>query len=389
MRARPLILCNGHPIASIPKPHITMPSALITSGDGRFTALDILRGLTLAGMLVVNNPGSWSQVYAPLLHADFNGLTPTDFVFPFFMFIMGSSIFLSLRKYSVEQRPEALRRVCTRTLKIFIVGLAINALSMMVFRGFQPATLRILGVLQRLALCYGAVGLMALYMKSTWKLLSAALLLLAGYAWLLAVAGGYVLDETNIVAVVDRAVLGADHMYHGEGFAFDPEGLVSTLPCIAHVTIGYLAAKTVFERKEPPRPLQLLVMGAVMVMTGIALDCCGIPFNKKIWSPSFVFVTCGSCALLLSASDVLISSHTAQRLMHPFKVLGMNCIAVFVVSDLLAIFLAKVGWGGQVFECFATFMPEKAASLLFALLFLCVNLAIAWCMYCKRIFIKL
>lgn len=389
---------------------------LSTSVSQRFTALDVLRGLTIAAMLVVNNPGSWSEVYAPLLHADFNGLTPTDFVFPSFMFVMGFSIFLSLRRFSAADRSVALRKVGGRTLKIFAVGLLINMLSMLVFRGWRPETLRLMGVLQRLALCYGAVGLMVIAVglpsrsatgrrerdvavaartgegggRWMWKGWLACLLILLGYGWLLKAGGGYELSESNIVAVVDRAVLGESHMYHGEGFAFDPEGLLSTLPGIAHVLMGYLVAACCSSAARKDRVVRLLAAGAVLTVAGVVAEWCGVPYNKKVWSPSFVLVTCGAASLMLTAFDVVLRGGCPERVLKPLKVMGMNCIAVFVISDVLAIALAKTGWGATVYVWLAGMMePARLASLVYALLFLVLNLAIAWGLYKKRIFIKL
>lgn len=367
----------------------------------RFTALDVLRGMTITAMLIVNNPGSWSHMYGPLQHAHFNGITPTDFIFPFFMFIMGFSIFLSMKKYADNPRG-AVRKIIDRTLKIFLLGLAINALSMLVFRGFHPETLRILGVLQRLALCYGAAALIALYVKSIPRILLLVFLTLIGYGFILAQGNGYVLDETNIVALVDRAILGEAHMYHGEGFPFDPEGLLSTLPGICHVLLGYIVSRATMSQPSADvdtrrRLNQLLVIGGLMTVAGVVLDALGVPFNKKIWSPSFVFVTCGAATLFLALFDVLLRSKALVAVCHPFKVMGMNCIAIFVISDLLAIFLAAVGWGGPVYELLASALApylaspacENLASFLFSILFLLPNLLIAYILHIRRVYIRL
>lgn len=365
-------------------------NAFTTDGKGRFTALDVLRGLTLAGMLVVNNPGSWSHVYAPLLHADFNGLTPTDLVFPFFMFIMGYSMFLSLKKFEAgADRGGAVRKVVDRTLKIFFLGLAINCLSMTVFRGFDIGQLRILGVLQRLALSYGAAALIVLYVRNLWALLCGVVAVLVGYGCLLAFGNGYALDPSNIVAIVDRAVLGEGHMYKGDGLPFDPEGLLSTLPCVCHVILGYVVAKLTSALPRSSRSLRLIAIGAALAAVAVACDQCGVFFNKKIWSPSFVLVTCGLGSMLLGCADFLLRGNAMERLTMPFKVMGMNCIAVFFISDMLAIFLGGMGWSGLIFQALQGAVDPRLASLVSALVFLLVNLGIAWLLYWKRIFIKL
>ena len=224
-----------------------------TKVSKRILALDILRGVTIAGMIMVNNPGSWGHIYAPLRHAEWNGLTPTDLVFPFFMFIMGISTYISLKKYNFEFSHAAGMKILKRTIVIFLIGMAIGWFSRFCYYWASAPDdlsfgeklwasvwtfdrIRILGVMQRLALCYGAASIIALTMKHKHiPYLIAGLL--TGYFILLMCGNGFAYNETNILSVVDRAILTPAHMYKDNGI--DPEGLLSTIPAIAHVLLGF------------------------------------------------------------------------------------------------------------------------------------------------------
>lgn len=226
----------------------------------RLLALDILRGITIAGMILVNNPGSWGHVYTPLEHAAFNGLTPTDLVFPFFMFIMGISTYISLRKYNFTYSHATLRKIVKRTVVIFCIGLFLNLLAKSVFtHHLNFEELRYLGVMQRLAIGYGVTSLVAITVKH--KYFPAIILVtLAVYFLLLAMGDGFNLSATNIVARFDVWALGTSHMYHDGGMAFDPEGLLSTLPAVCHVMVGFYCGKLLFSAKDNDEKIQRLFL---------------------------------------------------------------------------------------------------------------------------------
>ena len=232
-----------------------------TKMNKRILALDILRGVTIAGMIMVNNPGTWAHIYAPLRHAEWNGLTPTDLVFPFFMFIMGISTYISLKKYNFEFSHAAAMKILRRTIVIFLIGLAIGWFSR--FCSYWAGSheglsfgenlwasvwtfdrMRILGVMQRLALCYGATSIIALTMKHKHIPYLIATLLI-GYFVLLMCGNGFAYNETNILSIVDRAVLTPAHMYKDNGI--DPEGLLSTIPAIAHVLLGFCVGRLMLD----------------------------------------------------------------------------------------------------------------------------------------------
>ena len=240
--------------------------------SGRLLSLDVMRGITIAGMIMVNNPGTWEYVYAPLRHASWNGLTPTDLVFPFFMFIMGVSMFFSLRKYNFKLSKESVTKVLKRTALIFLVGFGLNLFSHICYNGFTHfENLRILGVMQRLALAYGAGSLIGLAVNHKYILQTATVILL--FYWiLLALTGSTTLSEDNIIAVVDRALFGNTHMYHdyladGTRIAFDPEGLLSCLGSIAHVLLGFYAGKIILDSKKNNELIirNLFIFGSIIL----------------------------------------------------------------------------------------------------------------------------
>ena len=219
----------------------------------RILALDILRGVTIAGMIMVNNPGTWAHIYAPLRHAEWNGLTPTDLVFPFFMFIMGISTYISLKKYNFEFSRAVGMKILKRTILIFLIGMAIGWFSKFCYYWTSPTEgisfgaqlwesvwtfdrIRILGVMQRLALCYGATAIIALTVKHR-NIPYLIATLLTGYFILLVCGNGFAYNDTNILSVIDRTILTPAHMYKDNGI--DPEGLLSTIPSIAHVLLGF------------------------------------------------------------------------------------------------------------------------------------------------------
>ncbi len=384
-----------------------------TRQSNRLLSLDILRGITIAGMIMVNNPGSWSYAYAPLRHAHWHGLTPTDLVFPFFMFIMGVSTFLSLRKFNFEPSKAAVWKIVRRTILIFVIGLALGWFGQLTggLASGEPFgvaathfdTLRILGVLQRLALAYGFAALIAVLVKN--KLLSWVIgILLVGYYLILRFGKGFEMSEANIIAVVDRAVLGASHMYkdttpEGVRIAFDPEGLLSTIPSIAHVLIGFLFGKLIVEHKDNhTRVEKLLIWGTVLAFSGLLLQY-GCPINKKIWSPTFVLVTTGFAAQLLGLLIWIIDIHQKEKWSRFFHAFGVNPLIVYVFAGVLANLVSNIrfNWKGETISvkgfAYEVLLQPWAGnyfgSLLYALLFITVCWLFGYILYKKNIFIKL
>ena len=317
--------------------------------SGRLLSLDVMRGITIAGMIMVNNPGSWGYVYAPLRHASWNGLTPTDLVFPFFMFIMGVSMFFSLRKYDFKLSGESVTKVLKRTVLIFLVGFALNLFGHLCYNGFSNfENLRILGVMQRLALAYGIGSLIGLSVKHKYILQTAAGILL--FYWiLLAATGSQTLSEDNIIAIVDRALFGNTHMYHdyladGTRIAFDPEGLLSCLGSIGHVLLGFYVGKMILDCKKNNELIirNLFIFGTIILFLGFLLSY-GCPINKKLWSSTFVLTTCGFGSLFLALLIWIIDINGKKKWSLFFESFGINPLYLYVQGDVFAVVLDKCG----------------------------------------------
>lgn len=385
-----------------------------SSGQTRILALDILRGITIAGMILVNNPGSWGSIYAPLEHAQWNGLTPTDLVFPFFMFIMGISTFISLRKYNFEASGSAIRKIVKRTVLLYLVGLGIAWFSLLLrtWNGLSAENLpflerlwqsawnfehiRILGVIPRLAICYGTAAIIALTLKHKYipYLIS---FLLIGYFILLLAGNGFAYDRTNILSIVDYKILGEAHMYNDNGI--EPEGILSTIPAIAHVLVGFFVGKVMYERKEIHSKIEwLFIIGTMLTFAGFLFSY-ACPINKKIWSPSFVLVTTGLGASFLALLTWIIDVKGKKKWSRFFEAFGVNPLFMYVLGAVLAIIIGniilypggeKTSLKGFIYnDLLQPIFGDYPASLIFALLFVGFNWIFGYYLYKKKIYIKL
>ena len=341
----------------------------------RIEAIDVLRGITMAMMVLVNSPGSWSLRYPMLRHADWNGFTPTDFVFPCFLFVMGVSMFFSLRKSDFTLSWKVLKRF----LLLVGIGILVNITGMLVNGNFAVANIRWMGVLQRFGLCFGVTAVLVCKVPHKWLGWIAAGILLF-YSALLLLGNGYAQDPESVIVRVDRTVLGETHLYRW-GNGIDPEGLLSTLPAIAHTIIGFLIGKLLYQRdfrKMDSVGTMLLVGGFLLLWV--------LPLNKKIWSPSFVLVVCGLATLLLSLLYWLIDETRLWKHTGFFKVFGTNAIYCYLMSDVMA-----WTWHLTGFQTWAmNQVPQtEFTSLLFALF--CVGLIwlLALPLYRKKIFLRL
>jgi predicted acyltransferase len=333
--------------------------------------LDAFRGLTIAAMVLVNNPGSWDAVHPPLRHAAWHGLTPTDVVFPFFLFIVGLAIPLSLHGRSPMG---AFVRVLRRAVVIFALGLVLNG-----FPAFDWSSIRIPGVLQRIAVCYVIAA--ALYLVTSWRTQSAvAAIVLLGY-WgamtLIAVPGhgaGDLSPEGNLAAWVDRVLLGP-HIWRVSR-VYDPEGVLSTLAAVATVLVGVLAGQWVLSHR-PPRTITmgLLLAGALGVAIG-AEWANWFPVNKALWTSSYAVLTAGVALLAFGACYWAVEVCGWRRWAAPFVVLGVNALALYFLSSLTAaaLTLVRVGEGhlrAAIYESvFASWAAPANASLAYAFAYL-------------------
>jgi len=296
-------------------------------------------------MILVNSPGSWSYVYAPLRHAQWHGFTPTDLVFPFFLFIVGAAMAFSFARYVDGERPRAgaYPRILRRIAILFALGLLING-----FPNYELTDLRIMGVLQRIAIAYllASIAVLHLSRRGLWIVCGVVLLgYWAAMQWV-PVSGfgaGDLSPEGNLAAYLDRLVLTSAHLYRGG--PFDPEGLASTLPSVVTVLFGYFAGRWLRSQQVGSRTSLLLgLFGLVCVLAGTVWGL-AFPINKQLWTSSYVIFTAGWALLLLALFFEAVEVRGCRRLSSPFEIIGLNAILVYVASVLVAKALARIPVG--------------------------------------------
>lgn len=363
----------------------------------RYLALDVLRGMTVALMILVNTPGSWSHVYAPLLHAKWHGCTPTDLVFPFFLFVVGASMFFSFSKYNNALNTESLLKIGKRTLLIFAIGLFLNSFPQWTT---DYSKLRILGVLQRIALAYGiaAVIVLASPKKYLPYIGGGILLLYWGLLYSLGGSDPYSL-EGNVTSIIDKAILGESHLYKGFGIPFDPEGLFGTISAVGTVIFGYLIGSLVKDTEKKMVPQKLILVGVASVIAGLIWSLV-LPINKPIWTSSYVLYTAGWASLVLALLIWVIDLKGFTKWTSFFVVFGMNPLFIFALSGLWAKILGRLvkiaGPDGSTISgsswlyshVFEPFAGDINGSLLFAISHVVFFWMIGYVLYKKKIFIK-
>jgi predicted acyltransferase len=369
----------------------------------RLVSLDAFRGLTMAGMTIVNNPGDWKHVYPPLLHAEWNGWTPTDLVFPFFVFIVGVAITLS-------RKTAHWTAILRRSLVLIGLGLLLNG-----FPFYDLSQLRFPGVLQRIGVCYLAAALLYRWLRQTapaddpgagdrrsLRLTAevAAVLLVGYWAILVLVPGasgarGDLTPEGNIGAVIDRAVFGT-HLYRT---TWDPEGLLSTIPAIGTALLGMMAGLWMRLAGDLRRVAAGLAAGGLAAVAVGYLWGFIFPINKNLWTSSYTLFTGGLASLLFAACYAVIDVAGWRRAAYPLVVLGSNAIALYVLSGLLSHLLGSLRVNGASGEpvtlktmiysrVFAPVASPVNASLLFAVANLVVMFVVLWGMYKRGVFLK-
>ena len=413
-----------------------LPSQTAIVLNQRFYSLDVFRGATVCLMILVNNPGSWSHIYAPLEHAPWHGLTPTDLVFPFFLFAVGNALAMVMPRFEQGTPTQFWKKLLKRTALIFLIGLFLNWWPFVVqagqwvadaslpgggeikkgliFKGFTwtdwvkndngtiegiERGVRIMGVLQRIALAYFFAAVIAFYIKGA-RAFYAAMLLLLGY-WALCLLGNpadpYSLNGW-FGTDIDKAVLGSVHMYKGEGIAFDPEGLISTIPAIAQVLFGFLVGDYIRQKANEKEGLLngLFVAGVALLLTGFCWDMV-MPINKKIWTSSYVVYTTGLAITTIATMMYLIEIKGIKSgLARFFDVFGKNALFVFALSAFLPKGLALIkleqgvnpwNWLYKKVLVHVPGAPENG-SLLYALAVITFMWFICYWMDKKKIYIK-
>jgi predicted acyltransferase len=365
------------------------------NAEPRLASLDALRGFAIASMVLVNNPGDWSHLYAPLVHAKWHGWTFTDIVFPLFLFAAGMSLAISIdrRKREGASPRELLANALRRALVIFLVGLALNFIP-----AFDPSHVRIPGVLQRIALCLAIAAPVVIRGGSRAALVAIVLLCTAyAVAMLLVpvegadglVAAGRLEPGNDFGAWVDRHVFG-DHVW-SQSRTWDPEGLVSTLPAVASLLFGVIAANALARCGRDAKRAWLIAMaGAIFLTIGAALDAFFMPINKNLWTPSYAVFMTGWSLLILAIFDAL--QDRLRAAFPPLTIFGMNALFIFAFSGLVARLLSIGGASSIKASLYAPIraLPWSAenASLAYAVLFGIAMFAVAWFLWKKRWFIK-
>jgi predicted acyltransferase len=380
----------------------------------RYQSLDVFRGATVALMILVNNPGSWGHIFSPLEHASWHGCTPTDLVFPFFLFAVGNALSFVMPKLEAQGDLSFWKKVSKRTLLIFAIGLFLNwspfvkwSEGHLIFKVWE--NVRILGVLQRIALCYFFASIIIYYAKSRGALFISFVILLA--YWLLTYLLGDSMHPYNLSGYfgtnIDKAILGTTHMYKGEGVAFDPEGLTSTITAITQVIFGYLVGGYIQEKGKNFEMLaQLLLIGFILMLAGYIWDY-NFPINKKIWTSSYVLYTSGLAMISLSFFIYLLEfKNTAGKWSYFFEVFGKNPLFIFVLSGFAPRVLALFRWvdhineqGEKVYTSALPWFYEhvcknvyssdlRVGSLLYALCFIASMFLITYFLDKKKIYIK-
>jgi predicted acyltransferase len=386
--------------------------------EERLVSLDVYRGLTVAGMILVTDPGTYSAVYWPLRHAEWNGATPTDMIFPSFLFIVGVAIPFSFAK-RIERGADRARlagHVVLRSALLFVIGLIVNG-----FPDYDLHTLRIPGILQRIALCYLCGGLIYLWSRGNartqaqgsagdWIIVGLTTFILAAYWLVLKLVpvpgfGAGRLDSLgNLPAFIDRSILGTRHMWAygltpGYGVTYDPEGLISTLPAVATLLVGVLAGTWMrTKRSGRQKAIGLAAAGLIFLLVGWLLHPL-LPINKRIWTSTFALFSSGVSLLAFSFCYAIVDLKRWRRWPSPALIFGTNAIFAFALSGVITTLSDRIHlrdesgaalslhrWGYQY--GFASWLEPVHASLAYAIAIVLFNMVIVGLLYRRRIFLR-
>ncbi len=373
----------------------------------RYYSLDVFRGATVALMILVNNPGSWGHIYSPLEHATWHGCTPTDLVFPFFLFAVGNAMAFVMPRFEQAGAGLFWKKILKRTILIFGIGLLLHWSPFVRWDGDQLVgknldNLRILGVLQRIALCYFFASIIVFYGKTRGAFVISGILLLV--YWFITVWLGKAGDPFSLQGYFgtawDKAILGEAHMYKGEGLPFDPEGISSTLPAIVQVVFGFLVGQYIQQKGKTYEMLShLMISGLVLIFAGFCWDMV-FPINKKIWTSSYVLYTTGLAMLTISLLIYLIEFRGIKGgWSRFFDVFGKNPLFIFVLSGFLPRVLALIRFkdGDQTTSALPWFWNHickpisedlRNGSLLYAIIMIAFYWLIVYWMDKRKIYVK-
>ncbi|MDO6487878.1 heparan-alpha-glucosaminide N-acetyltransferase domain-containing protein [Colwellia sp. 6_MG-2023] len=356
----------------------------------RYLALDAFRGITIALMILVNTPGTWGHVYAPLLHADWHGATPTDLVFPFFLFIIGSAMFFSFKKSDFTANSEQFLKILKRGFIMFFIGFMLNVIPF----DTPLEDLRIMGVLQRIGIAYVIAASLVLLLNRRGIFIFSGVILLAYWGLLVSVGEAGLTLEGNIIRQFDLAILGANHMYTMRDVSFDPEGLLSTIPAVVNMWLGFELTRYLTSIKEKKSSvIKLIIIGSLAIGLG-ALWHLVLPINKPLWTSSYVIYTTGFACLLLAIFIWLIDIKGHEKLVSPLLVYGTNPLFVYVLSFVFVTTYLIIPVGDSslyrwLYEQYKLFAEPTLASFLFALSHVILFWFVSLKLYQHKIFIKI
>lgn len=380
--------------------------------QNRYYSLDVFRGATVALMILVNNPGSWEHSFGPLKHAHWHGCTPTDLVFPFFLFAVGNAMSFVMPRFEKAGPAEFWKKVIKRTLLIFAIGLFLNWSPFIKWNGTEIIAkvwenVRILGVLQRIALCYFFGSVIVFYGKTKGAFITGMTILLI--YWFICLVAGTAGDPYSLAGwfgtSIDINILGVTHVYKGEGVPFDPEGFMSLPGAVVQVIFGFLVGQYIqLKGKNFEMLSHLFIAGVVLLVTGYCWDMT-FPINKKIWTSSYTIYTSGLATVTIAMLIYLIEFKEVKGNWSKFfDVFGKNPLFIFVLSGFLPRVLGLLRWevaidetGKKIYTSTLPFIyenikvfftDERIPSLLYALLMIAFYWLIVYVLDKKKIYIK-
>ncbi len=364
----------------------------------RFAPLDIYRGLTVCLMIIVNTTGDWNETFSPLLHAAWHGFTPTDWVFPSFLFAVGTSFAFVKSRWADKTLGDVFGKIVKRTLIIFFLGYIMYWFPFVEWTadgnwvGKPFSETRIMGVLQRIALCYFFAAILIFYLNKR-QLLIASGVILVGY-WMAMYGFGDYTMEGNFAHALDHLILGDAHLYKGEGVPFDPEGLFSTLPAIVNVLGGYLTGVYLIDGEFNYEKLaKLLLVGCGLLVLAYVWDL-AFPINKKLWTSSFVVFTVGLSILVLSMIIYTMEFMKKPINYYFFEVFGKNALALYLFSEYFAsslLFLrvdGKQSFYNYIYENAFGWLPPYWSAFAFAFVFMMICWAFGWWLDKRKVYIR-
>ena len=368
----------------------------------RNVALDVFRGMTVCFMIIVNTPGNSDTTFSPLHHAAWNGFTPTDLVFPSFLFAVGNAMSFVMKKWANQSQQKVVWKILKRTAIIFLLGYLMYWFPFFRldkehnFTAFPISNTRIMGVLQRIALCYGIASLMIYFLKVRTSVIICVVLLFL--YWIILYRFG---DAANPLAMqgnagfkLDRWLMGENHMYHGEGVAFDPEGWLSTLPAISNAVAGFVVGQWIQKKGNSYEGVtKLLLSGFALMVCGYFWDLL-LPINKKLWTSSYVVYTIGIDCVIIGTLIYFIQIQNKVGWTRFFQVFGKNTLFIYLLSELLVTVLFTIPAGANsnlfhwIYQNIFSYAGGYLGSLLFAIAYMLVCWSVGYWLDKKRIYIK-